>query len=168
MCLFCGKHVKLNHKKAAQRRQKQHLQALHICMNGRAYLLCKAECCGPRRAGERACPGSSGRHYPPPSSENGSESTAQLYGKGRRSQTQHFTTHTHTHRPRKRCAFSVVLIIIDDSRNLYKTDLVMIRMQDRKQTPNIFEVKHSSLFSCLKSEMTKKFQQFVLKYNDQI
>lgn len=59
-----------------------------------AYLLCKAGCCGRRRAGVLACPGSWGHRYPPRGSANGSESTAQPCGKGRHSPTPRCNKHT--------------------------------------------------------------------------
>lgn len=76
-----------------------------VCVCVRAYLLCRAECCGQRKAGVPACPGSLGHHCPPPDSENGSESTPQLYGKARHSQTPRCHAQTHTEEKKGRRDF---------------------------------------------------------------
>lgn len=58
------------------------------------YLLCRVVCCGQQMADVPACPNSSVHRCPPPGSANGSGSTAQLCGKGRRSPTPHCHKHT--------------------------------------------------------------------------
>lgn len=127
-----------------------------VCVCVRAYLLCRAECCGQRKAGVPACPGSLGHHCPPPDSENGSESTPQLYGKARHSQTQRCHAQTHTEKKKEGEIFSMVHIMINYCWILYQMgELRRLVMLDTKQTPNNFKSNISFVLFCCLCKVTK-------------
>lgn len=134
--------------------------SIDVCINGCAYLLCKVGCCGRRRAGVLACPGSWGRRYPPPGSVSGSESTARPCGKARHSPTPRCNTHTHTEKEkREREIVSMVPIMINYCWILHQTGELGRKKHDRAnwkcQTQNRLQTFLFLVLLCLQIDQTK-------------